>query len=81
MVDKLCLVVHKQNMPKLISPNRVNEQYVTVRMAAKALNVTPERVHQMISEGKIEGFSIVDKVCVARRDVLKLARSRKRSGS
>jgi hypothetical protein len=69
-------MVHKYSMSKLISPNRINDQYITAAMASTALSVSIARIHQLIHEGKLPGFKIADRVCVARRDVDRMAKDR-----
>jgi hypothetical protein len=63
-------------MAKLINTERINLQYITAKMASESLGVTIARVHQMISEGKLQSWTIADRVCVARRDVVRMVKER-----
>ena len=63
-------------MPRAITPARINEKYLTVKMAADLLDVTTVRVHQLIEDGRLESFSIVDRICIRRAQVVALVQQR-----
>jgi len=63
-------------MPRAITPARINEKYLTVKMAADLLDVTTVRVHQLIEDGRLESFSIVDRICIRRSQVVALVQQR-----